>query len=127
METFQSMVNLVFPQCWMTSIDLADAYLIVKILPEHTSFLKFKFDSILYKYLVMCFGIHLAPRAFTKLLHAPLSELRSNGHIVSAYLDDSLQIVESFRKCVDTVACTHNLFIELGFLPKFKKSLHKGL
>ena len=122
METFQSMINLVFPGCWMTSVDLADAYLVVKILQEHTSFLKFKFDSVLYKYLVMCFGIHSAPRSFTKLLRVPLSELRSNGHIVSAYLDDSLQIAGSFQECVNTVVSTHNLFVDLGFLPNFKKS-----
>ena len=103
-------------------MDLTDTYLVVKILPEHTSFLKFKFNSVLYKYLVMCFGIHSAPRSFTKLLRVPLSELRSNGHIVSAYLDDSLQIAGSFQECVNTVVSTHNLFVDLGFLPNFKKS-----
>ena len=122
MQTLTSMLNLVSRNSWLSSIDLADAYLVIKILSEHTRYLKFEFDSVFYKYLVMCFGMSSAPRKYTKLLKAPLAKLHSDGHVVSFYFDDSLQVGKTYHDCLSTVVAMHNLLVSLGFLPNFEKS-----
>ena len=122
MQTLQTMLNLITPSCWMTKLDLADAFLVVKIREDHTDFLKFKFDGFLWKYLVMCFGYHASPRKFTKLLHPVLVKLHQEGHKVGAYLDDSLQVGYTIQESLAVVTRTHNLLISLGFILNYKKS-----
>ena len=91
------MLDMVQKDFWLTSVDLLDAYLVIPILSKHSSFLKFTWRNIVYKYIVMAFGLTSAPRKFTKLLKVLLSWLHTLGHLVSMYLDDSLQ-VGAFQK-----------------------------
>ena len=122
MQMLSSMLNLISKNSWLLSIDLADAYLVIKILDEHTRYLKFEFNSVLYKYLFMCFGMSSAPCKYTKLLKAPLAKLHSDGHVVGFYFDDLLQVRQTYNDCLNTVVAMHNLLVDLGFLPNFKKS-----
>ena len=41
MQTFQVILTLIKPNCYMTTIDLKDAYYLVKIDDDDTRFLKF--------------------------------------------------------------------------------------
>ena len=122
METLQSMLNLIVPSCWMTKLDLADAFLVVRIKESHYDFLKFSFEGQLWKYIVMCFGYHTSPRKFTKLLRPVLAKLHAEGHLCGMYLDDSLQVGHTLPDAWRAVSRTHNLLLSLGFLPNYKKS-----
>ena len=49
MET-KSILILVTPNCYMTKVDVKDAYYSVLILPEHQKYLKFYFRGKLYQF-----------------------------------------------------------------------------
>ena len=116
------MLDIVQKDFWLTSVDLSDAYLVIPILSRHSGFLKFIWRNIVYKYTVMAFGLTSAPRKFTKLLKVLLSWLCRLGHLVSMYLDDSLQVGATFSDCLYSTQVTYNLLICVLFLPNEKKS-----
>ena len=72
----------------MTSIDLKDAYYVVKILENFQRYLKFEFLNKLCK--IVCFphGLAPCPRKFTKITKVPLSDLRLRNIFVSGYIND---------------------------------------
>ena len=41
METLQSVLELITPDCFMASLHLKDSYYIIIINPDHTKYLKF--------------------------------------------------------------------------------------
>ena len=49
METLNSILDLMSEGCFMTSIDLKDAYLVVAIALQLTMFLKFHWQGVMYK------------------------------------------------------------------------------
>ena len=53
METFQSILNLIRPDCYMCSIDLKDAYYSVKIDENDQKYLKFYYKGKLYKFICL--------------------------------------------------------------------------
>ena len=122
METLNSMLDMVQQNSWMTSVDLSDAYLVIPLLCKHSGYLKFIWRNIVYKYIVMAFGLTSAPRKFTKLLKVLLSWLCRLGHLVSMYLDDSLQVGVTFDECLYSTQVTYNFLISAGFIPNEKKS-----
>ena len=79
METLNSMLDMVTQGLWLTSVYLSNAYLVIPILKQHSGFLKFIWRDVVYKYIVMAFGLTSAPRKFTKLLKVLLSWLSQTG------------------------------------------------
>lgn len=65
MLTLRQLLSAIRPGDWFTTIDLTDAYFHVAIHPDHRQFLRFAFEGIAYEYLVLPFGLSLAPRTFT--------------------------------------------------------------
>ena len=92
METLLNNPDMMEEGCFQTSIDFDSAYLTVRIHPKYQKYLKFYWKGVLYKYVVMPFGLSPAPRIFTKLLKPPLSVLQLWGTIINMYLDDSWQM-----------------------------------
>ena len=88
METIQSILAMITPNCWMASIDLKDAYYSVRVHPSCQRYLKFCYEGSLYAYTAYPNGFASCPRQFTKLLKPPVAELRSQGHIIASYIDD---------------------------------------
>ena len=86
METLQSVVSLITPGCYLTSLDLKDAYYSVPIHPNHIKFLKFTLKNQLYKLLVLPNGLCCGPRKFLKLIKPPIATLRLDGHIIATIL-----------------------------------------
>ena len=83
MLTLRQLLGAIRPGDWFTTIDLTDAYFHVAIHPDHRQFLRFAFEGIAYEYLVLPFGLSLAPRTFTKCVEAALapdSEQRLSCH-----------------------------------------------
>ena len=116
MQTLQTILTLIQPNCYMATIDLKDAYYSVKIDGDDTCFLKFLCNSKLLKFVVLPNGLSPGPRKFTKLTKPPLAMLKMQGYTVAIYIDDIIAIDQSFEECLLTVVETINLFQKLGFL-----------
>ncbi|XP_060565442.1 uncharacterized protein LOC132724583 [Ruditapes philippinarum] len=76
MDTFESVLYLVKPGCYMASVDLKDAYYSVFIAEEDRVKLIFEHRGILYQYQALPNGISFAPRTFTKLMKPIYASLR---------------------------------------------------
>ena len=116
MQTLQTILTLIQPNCYMATIDLKDAYYSVKSDGGDTCFLKFLCNSKLLKFVVLANGLSQSPRKFTKLTKPPLAMLRMQGYTVAIYIDDIIAIDQSFEECLLTVVETINLFKKLGFV-----------
>uniref|UniRef100_A0A7M5XJK9 Reverse transcriptase domain-containing protein n=1 Tax=Clytia hemisphaerica TaxID=252671 RepID=A0A7M5XJK9_9CNID len=104
MDTIEKFLRLIKKDMYMSKIDLKDAYYSVKINDEHQKFLKFYFNSILYKFTCLPNGLCSGPRVFTKLLKPPLANLRAERlMLISAYIDDLITAHKTFQGCFDNV------------------------
>ena len=123
MDTLQVALKLVTPFCFMSSIDLKDAYYSVPIAKHHRKFLRFSWRGQLWQFDCMPNGLALAPRKFTKLLKPVLAKLREEGHVSTSFLDDSLLLSDSEEESVQNVQATVQLFRSLGFIIHPDKSV----
>ena len=53
---------------WLVMLDLRDAYLKVPVHPAHWQYLRFTFEGTAYEFMVLPFGLSLAPCTFTKCM-----------------------------------------------------------
>ena len=90
METLAVIIPAIRCGMWATSIDLRDAYLHVLIFPGHQRFLAFQFLGETYKFRSLPFDLSTAPRVFSRVAGAAVSELRWQGIVLFDYLDDWL-------------------------------------
>ena len=123
MDTLETCVNLMTPQCYMASLDLTDAYYAVPIAACCQKYLKFKVGDQLYMYTCLPNGLASGPRVFTKLLKPIYSKLRQENHLSSAYLDDSYLQGTTTTKCAHNVAATKELLLSTGFSVNEEKSV----
>ena len=63
------------PGCFMTSIDLKDAYHCVPIYKEHQKYLKFQWSGCLYQFTCYPNGQACCPRKYTKLLGTMMTHI----------------------------------------------------
>ena len=122
METIHSVADLIQPHCYMTTIDLKDAYYSVKISEEDSKYLKFYVGKNLLKFVVLPNGLSSGPRKFTKLTKPPIACLRIEGVIVAIYIDDIIVIGDTFEECLIGAIKTIKLFLKLGFIIHPEKS-----
>ena len=85
METIETVLQLVTPNCFKRSVDLNDACLMISFWFSDSQYLKFFWKGQLYMYLVIPFGLTSAPHLFTKFLKPTLAHL---GFVITFYLDD---------------------------------------
>ena len=123
MDTLESGIKLITPNCYMASIDLSDAYYSVHIHESDQKYLKFSWQGQLYQFMALPNGLSSGPREFTKLLKPPLSHIRAKNHTIIAYIDDTFIIGQNKGKCTEAVKCTQQLFEELGFVINAQKSV----
>ena len=96
MDTLETAIRLMRPGCYMTSIDLKDAYYSIPIAEEHQKYLKFIWRDQLYAFTSLPMGLTSSPRIFTTVLKPVFSYLRSPfGHICLGYIDDSSYLILS--------------------------------
>lgn len=125
MDTLNCALKLITKNCFMTSIDLKDAYYSVPIAEGDRKFLRFWWGAQLYEFNCLPNGLSLAPRKFTKLLKPVFSTLRKEGHVSTAFIDDSLLLGETQLMCVQNVKNTLALMSSLGFVIHPDKSVLK--
>ncbi|XP_076746637.1 uncharacterized protein LOC112431703 [Maylandia zebra] len=122
MLTLRQLLSAVGPGDWFATIDLTDAYFHVAIHPKHRQFLRFAFEGVAYEYLVLPFGLSLAPRTFTKCAEAALAPLRKRGIRILAYLDDWALVACSREQAETQLSRVLSHIQTLGFSVNFQKS-----
>lgn len=123
MDTFETVLKLVKPNCFMASIDLRHAYYSVSIFKPHRRYLRFIWKGKIFEYTCLPNGLALAPRKFTKLMKPVYAKLRQMGYSNSGYIDDSYLQGDTKAECKNNVRDTVSLMSELGFVIHEKKSV----
>ena len=123
MDTFESAIKLIKPNCYMASVDLRHAYYSIYIAEEEQKKLRFVFNGKVYQYVCLANGISCAPRLFTKLMKPVYATLRQLGHSNSGFIDDSLLVSETFNECKENICDTVSLMQKLGFIIHKTKSV----
>ena len=116
MHTIKDVLQLVNKDCFMTSIDLKDAYYSVKMNPKFHCYLKFKIDGELWQYVCYPNGLGPCPRKFTKLTVVPMSEIRKHGIPICGYIDDFILTGKTFNSALEGTLWSAELFLKLGFV-----------
>ena len=76
MDTLQTTLALVTPECTFMSFDFSDAYYSCSVFYPHRKYLRFTFEGQLYEFTCVPNGLTLAPRFFTKIMKVALTYLR---------------------------------------------------
>lgn len=124
MEHIDYVTELIHSNDWFGSIDLSDAYFSVAIHHTHWKYLKFTWNSKLYCYKVMVFGLSIAPRIFTRICKPILARLRGI-HLIrcSLYIDDMIIMGNSRAAASHNLSIAQSLFTNLGFTVNLEKSV----
>ena len=125
MDTLQSAIRLMTPNCYMASVDLRDAYYSVPIQIEDQKYLRFCWKGRLFQFTCLPNGLACAPRLFTKILKPVYAMLRQKGHLNVGYIDDSYLQGENIEDCQANISVTRDLFSKLGFILHPLKSVLK--
>ena len=88
MDIINSVAHLIQQNCCMLKIHLKDAYYSVKILEEHSKYLKFFAGSKILKFEVLPIWIVFRFKIVTELTEPPIAVLRLEGIIITIYIDD---------------------------------------
>lgn len=122
MEDLRTAIKLVNKGCFMTSIDLKDAYYLISVAKESRKFLRFSFGGKIFEFVCLPFGLCICPLLFTKIMKAVMGSLRDRGFISCIYLDDILCIGYSKKQCSENTIATIGLLEKLGFIINYEKS-----
>lgn len=122
LEDLRSACNLLEPDCFMGTVDLKDAYFLIRIFEKDRKYLRFIFNGQLYEFVCLPFGLCTSPFVFTKLLKPVINDLRSRGYLSVLYLDDFLCLGRSMEECRDNIKQTVDLLNRLGFIINHEKS-----
>ena len=125
MDTLQSAIRLMTPNCYMASVDLRDAYYSVPIHNEDKKYLRFCWRGKLFQFTCLPNGLACAPRLFTKILKPVYATLRQKSYLNVGYIDDSYLQGDNEEECQANVNDTCELFEKLGFVLHPTKSVLK--
>ena len=123
METLKDALSLVKEGCFMSSLDLKDAYFSVHVNEASQQYLKFKWENQLYAFTAFPNGLSCCPRLFTKLLKPVMAQLHLLGFVATIFIDDTLLMGETKEECERNVATALQLFQSLGFVVHPTKSV----
>ena len=124
LDTLEKAIKLITPGCYMSSLDLKDAYYSIPMASEQQRYLKFCWKGALYQFLCLPMGLTSSPRLFTKLLKPVFSHLRAKcGVSCTGYIDDSLYLGNNYQECETNTLKAIKLLISLGFHIHPKKSV----
>lgn len=68
LEDRRTAVRLLNKDDFLVTIDLKDAYYTIPIAKKDRTFLRFRFDGMVYEFTYLPFGLATAPFVFTKIL-----------------------------------------------------------
>ena len=90
METAEFIRGCLDKGQWVTSIDLSDAYFHIPMAPYTHRYLRFMVLGVVYQFLVLPFGLAIAPREFTKVAKELKRLALKVGILIYQYIDDWL-------------------------------------
>lgn len=125
-HTVDQVQNMLFPQCYSCTIDIAAAYRTVSINPEHRQVQGIRWvcnsDEVFLLDTRLCFGIKSAPFIFNQLsVFVTRCMMRRGFNCVLNYLDDFLCIGTTFEDCQHVQSVFIHLLHYLGFQVSWKK------
>ncbi|XP_052234246.1 uncharacterized protein LOC127846782 isoform X1 [Dreissena polymorpha] len=123
METLATAVANMRQNCWLGSVDLADAFYSIEVAKKHRHMLRFVFDGRKFQFCALVMGLSSSPRVFSKVLKPAYAYLRSKGYVSTAYIDDSCLQGETKLKCEQNIIDTITLFDRLGLTINIEKSV----
>ena len=122
MNTLENILELVTHGCFMTSIDLQDAYYVIPIVEEHRKYLRFEWEGRLYQFCCLPFWVRICTQNFYKNTQGALSVLRNLGHQSAAYIDDVWLVGISYQETLCNTTETISKLTGLGFVINTEKS-----
>ena len=123
MDTVLDVALLLRHGDWAASIDLKDAYFHISVNRRFRRFLRFGWRGLLYEYLVLPFGLCIAPLIFTLVTKPLQAFLHARGIRCVFYLDDILIIGSSREECLENMKIALQLLERVGFIINRKKSV----
>lgn len=123
MDHFENALNFVTPNMFFATVDIKKAYYSISLAADQRHFFCFQHRNKVYQYCVMPNGVGPGPRLFTKLMKPVYAKLRSDGHVSTGFIDDSLLYGNTLDRCKSNVAATVNLMSDLGFILNMDKSV----
>jgi hypothetical protein len=89
MEDQRLLVQILKRDMWGVSVDIKSAYHHVTVSPRLSPYLSFSYNSRFYQYRGMPFGIKMAPRVFSRIMHRCTVVIRHHWKVdVVQYIDD---------------------------------------
>ncbi|VDI20376.1 Hypothetical predicted protein [Mytilus galloprovincialis] len=125
MDSFESALNLIKENAYMSSVDLRHAYYSINIAEQHRKFLRFVWKEDFFQYSCLPNGIAMAPRLFTKIMKVVYASLRKLGYVNVGYIDDSLILGDTELECKNNVTETVNMVSSLGFIVHKDKKIER--
>ena len=122
MEHILTILPLLHEGCFMTSLDLKDAYFSIPMSDSDRKYLRFLWRDVLYEFQCLCFGLSPAPFYFTKVMKPVFSRLRKEGVLCSYYIDDSIFLDGNSDSLCRSTYKARGLLSSLGFTVNEKKS-----
>ncbi|WAR04948.1 POL5-like protein [Mya arenaria] len=123
METLHNAVNAMTKNCYFGSVDLSEAFFSIAVRTEDRKFFRFWFNGKKYQFRALVMGLTSAPRVFTKIMKPVFGTLRKQGHISTAYIDDSCCLQgDTYVKCESNIFDTIELMDSLGLTVNPSKS-----
>lgn len=116
MEDIRTAAKLISKDCFMTTMDLQEAYFLVPIHNSSKKYLRFRFQGSIFEFQCLPFGLSIAPFVFTKLMKPVVTHLRNQGLLLVVYLDDLLCINNSFSSCMESTTIAVHVLERLGFV-----------
>ena len=103
MKSLPDAFKIIQANCWMSSVDLKDAFYTIPIHNAYQKYFKFMWYQKFYKYLDMPNGYSEAMRVFTKMLKPPFVTLRKQGFISVIFVDDCYLQGSTRGECLENV------------------------
>lgn len=122
MEGLLSVLNLIQPGDFLTSIDLKDAYFSVPVRQQDRKYLRFIWQGQRYQFTCLPFGLRTAPRVFTKVTKPVISEARERGIRTVIYIDDTIIMSRCPEQASRDTTFLQHTFSDLGFNVNLEKS-----
>ena len=85
-----SALEIVDPDDLLVTLDIKSGFHHIKVHPEHTQYLGFKFEGIYYKFVVLPFGLNCSPYYFHKCVRPVIEHLVDKGIKCVVCVDDFL-------------------------------------
>ena len=125
MDHLSTAMEMLFPNAWMASIDLKDAYYAIPVCEQDKKYLVFQWKGKYFRFNCVPFGLCSAPWIFTKTLRPIFAKFHEAGFQGFGYIDDSFIIAETKEGCQKAVKFLSDLFKDLGFRVHEDKSVLK--